>query len=106
MLVILSLCTVRLALSVPVLVKNSLQVQDDHPKASVTGHSLGRRPLYETPFLPPSDTTVPYHSSKFLLRPSSSLLPSLSYRDPLEDFLDGLLTSALLLISEREGGGE
>ena len=44
-----------------------------------------RRPLSGTTFLPTSDTAVPSHSSKLRLKPSCSLLPSLSYLDPLED---------------------
>ena len=47
--------------------------------------SLSRRPLSGATFLPTSDTAVPSHNSKLLLKPSSSLLPSLSYLDPRED---------------------
>ena len=51
------------------------------------GHrrSLFRRTLFGTTFLRSSDTAVPSHSSKLLLKPSS-FLPSLSYLDPLEEF--------------------
>ena len=55
-------------------------------RALVTGRSLFRRHLSGTTFLATSDTAVPSHSSRLLLKPSSSLLSSLSYLDPLEDF--------------------
>ena len=54
-------------------------------RALVTGRSLFRRPLSGTVFLPTSDTVAPSHSSKFPLRHSSSILPSPSYLDFLED---------------------
>ena len=55
-------------------------------------------------FLPTSDTVVPSHSSKLLLRPSSSLLPSPSYLDPLEDFRSPPPSRwRMLLICQWEG---
>ena len=72
-------------------------VQDGNSGASVTSRSLFKRPLSGTTFLPISDTAVPSYSSKLLSKPFSSILPSLSHLDPLEDFCHGLLTSALLI---------
>ena len=65
--------------------KKLFPVQDGNSRALVTGHSLFRRPLSGTTFLPISITAVPSHSSKLLFKPSSSVLPSLSYLDPVED---------------------
>ena len=49
------------------------------------GGSLFRRPLSGTVFLPTSDTAAPSHSSKLPLRHSSSILPSPSYLESLEN---------------------
>ena len=78
-------------LSVPILVrrrkknKKLFSVQNGISMALVTGRSLFRRPLSGTTFLPTSDTAVPSYSLKLLLKHSSSLLPSLSCLDLLED---------------------
>ena len=83
---------ISITYSVPILVrrrkenKKLFSVQDGNSMALVTGRSLFRRPLSGTTFLPTSDTAVPSHSLKLLLKPSSSLLPSLICLDPLEDF--------------------
>ena len=63
----------------------------------VTGRSLFKSPLSQTNFLSTSDTAVPSHNSKLLLKSSSSLLPSLSCLVPPEDFcFHRLLLSVLL----------
>ena len=81
-----SLCTLHFILSIPVpMEKNLFPVQNGNSRALVTGRFLFRRPLSGTVFLPTSDTVALSHSLKLLLRPSSSLLPSLSYLDPLGD---------------------
>ena len=67
--------------------KKLFPVQHRNSRALVTGRSLFRRPLSGTLFLPTSDTVAPSHSSKLPLRHSSSLLPSPSYLDSLEDFI-------------------
>ena len=71
--------------SVPVPMKKLFPVKNGHSRALVAGRSLFRRPLSGTVFLPTSDTVAPSHNSKLPLRPSSSLLPSPSYLDSLED---------------------
>ena len=65
--------------------KNLFPVQNGNSRALVTGRSLFRRPLSGTVFLPTSDTVAPSHSSKLPFRPSSSVLPSPSYLDSLEN---------------------
>ena len=80
-----SLRTLHLVLSIPVLMKKLFPVQNGNSRALVTGRSLFRRPLSGTVFLPTSDTDAPSHSSKLPLGPSSSLLPSPSSLDSLED---------------------
>ena len=80
-----SLCTLHLVHSVPVPMKKLFPVQNGNSRALVTGRSLFRCLLSGTVFIPTSDTVAPSHSSKLPLRPSSSLLPSPSYLDSLED---------------------
>ena len=70
------LYTLLLALSVLVQLKNFL-VQDETLRALVTGRSLFRLPLSGTAFLLTPDTAVLSHSSEFLLKPFSVLLPTL-----------------------------
>ena len=65
--------------------KQLFPVQNGNSRALVTGRFLFRRPLSGTVFLPTSDTVADSHSSKLPLRHSSSLLPSPSYLDSLED---------------------
>ena len=65
--------------------KKNIPEQNGNSRALITGRSLFKRPLSGTVFLPTSDTVAPSHSSKLPLRPSSSLLPSPSYLDSLED---------------------
>ena len=43
---------------------------------------------------------VSSHSSKLLLKPSSSLLPSLSYLDPLEDFVFLFSWTAVVCVAD------
>ena len=70
------LYTLLLALSVLVQLKNFL-VQDETLRALVTGRSLFKLPLSGTTFLLTPDTAVLSHSSEFLLKPFSVLLPTL-----------------------------
>ena len=60
-------------------------VQNGNSRALVTACSLFRHCLSGTVCLPTPDTVTPCHSSKLPLRPSSSLLPSSSYLDPLDN---------------------
>ena len=110
-----SLCTFHLVLPAPVVMTKLSHVQDGNSRALVTGRSVFRRPLSGTNFLPTSDTAVPSHSSKLLLKPSSLLLPSLSYLDLLQDFCFCLFSWTVLCVllicqwkgeGGREEGGE
>ena len=87
-----SLCTPHLALSVPVQMKKLFSVQNGNSRALVTNRSMFRCPLSGTVFL----RAPPSHSSKLLLRPSSSLQPFPSYLDFLEDLLLLLFPHRLL----------
>ena len=101
------LCTLNFVLSVSVLMGGDLSCARWKLKGFVTGRSLFRRPLSGTTFLPTSDTAVSSHSSKLLSKLTSSLLLSLGYLDPLDNFFsllrpaDVCSTNLLVIGSER-----
>ena len=106
------MCKLHLVLSVPLLMKKLFPVQDGNSGALVTVRSLFRRPLSGTTFFPTFDTAVPPHSSELLLKPSPSLLTSLNYLDPQEDFCfvsfswTAVVCVADLSVKEREKESE
>ena len=92
--------------------RKALSLQDGNSRAWSLVIFCSCAPCLEQTFLPTSDTAVPSHSSKILLKPSCSLLPILSYLDPLECFFSwtAVVCSAKLLVigvvRERERSEE